>query len=400
MGNGLDWHVTPDGDALGDGSIEFPWNMQTALAATYLQPGSTLWIHGGQYDIDFSPRMLVTSPTESDPFTIRAIPGERVVINGEANFSSGLQYLHVIDLEFCYLDWLTRDNPGITKQFIFSSPNSKLINCLIHDMSNVLFSSQATGSEWQGCVVWGNGWDEPDRGHGHALYIQGELPETKSIKDCVFLSGFGFALHGYSEAGNLGGIHLERSIFCYGRCLLGGSAPVLDARLNECHLLTNVLQLGFAYGNKPEENQPQDITIADSTLALGWWVFPFDPFYSSWNITDDNNITDISSLDAVYLYPVGDERAHMVIYNAAELNTVTVDLSSLGWQSGNVKARNAADYFADVQELAIANGEIQIAMNNRTVYQPIGHTGSPHAPGLSLHESTFPAFGCFVLELA
>jgi hypothetical protein len=134
-------------------------------------------------------------------------------------------------------------------------------------------------------------------------------------------------------------------------------------------------------------------------LFDGWRVKTFDPFYSSWSITDTGTITDIASLNAVYLYPVDANRAHVLIYNAVALSSILVDVTVLGWQNGTaVKVRNVQDYLVDVQELTVENQCIMIGMENRTQHQPIAHTGSLHYPNLTLHESTFPEFGCFVLE--
>lgn len=98
--------------------------------------------------------------------------------------------------------------------------------------------------------------------------------------------------------------------------------------------------------------------------------------------------------DAVYLFGnVYDiNRAQLAIINKQALaDNVAVDVSSLFNDGDTITARNVQDYWGDTQSLVVSGGNITVNMQavNRTVATPQGWT--PPA-------STFPTFGCFVLE--
>ena len=44
---------------------------------------------------------------------------------------------------------------------------------MIHDTSQgISFWIDAVDSEVHGCLIYDNGWNAPDRGHGHCIYTQ------------------------------------------------------------------------------------------------------------------------------------------------------------------------------------------------------------------------------------
>ena len=84
-------------------------------------------------------------------------------------------------------------------------------------------------------------------------------------------------------------------------------------------------------------------------------------------------------------------RGHLVIYNYDHDNTVVVDVSSLMSAGDNYKLTNVQDYYNDIITGAVEAGNvITISMTGRSCASPI-------ASGLTL-TSTFPEFGCFILE--
>ncbi len=46
----------------------------------------------------------------------------------------------------------------------------------------------ATNAEIYGCLIYYNGWEAPDRGHGHGIYAQNQTG-TKKITDNIVFSG-------------------------------------------------------------------------------------------------------------------------------------------------------------------------------------------------------------------
>jgi hypothetical protein len=75
-----------------------------------------------------------------------------------------------------------------------SGPFNKLINLVIHDLGDGLFSGiDAEGLEIYGTLVYNNGWIGPDRGHGHGLYLQNQLT-TKRVIDNIIFNNFSSGL--------------------------------------------------------------------------------------------------------------------------------------------------------------------------------------------------------------
>lgn len=80
------------GNDANPGTAEAPWKTW-AQAARLAQPGEVVWIHAGTYREHVS---VEVSGNETDgPITFQAVPGERVVLTGDASFGSGVALLHV-----------------------------------------------------------------------------------------------------------------------------------------------------------------------------------------------------------------------------------------------------------------------------------------------------------------
>ncbi|MBW3543795.1 MAG: hypothetical protein KY476_26400, partial [Planctomycetes bacterium] len=74
-----EFHVTTHGSPAGNGSLEQPWDLATALApADAVRPGDTIWLHEGTYRGGFVSR-LTGSPDA--PIVVRGVRGRRVTID-------------------------------------------------------------------------------------------------------------------------------------------------------------------------------------------------------------------------------------------------------------------------------------------------------------------------------
>jgi hypothetical protein len=73
------FYVSPNGSANGDGSINNPWDLQTALSQpAAVKPGDTIWIRGGTYHGDFTSNLTGTA---DKPIIVRPYQGEHVQID-------------------------------------------------------------------------------------------------------------------------------------------------------------------------------------------------------------------------------------------------------------------------------------------------------------------------------
>ncbi len=71
---------SPNGSPSGNGSINSPWDLQTALnQPSTVHPGDTIWLRGGTYVGHFTSNLNGTS---SSPIIVRQYAGERATIDG------------------------------------------------------------------------------------------------------------------------------------------------------------------------------------------------------------------------------------------------------------------------------------------------------------------------------
>ncbi len=80
----------------------------------------------------------------------------------------------------------------------------KLINVVVHDTGDAIgFSTAARDSEISGALLYSNGWQGPDRGHGHGIYIQNQTSQ-KYVNDVISFDNYatGMKTFGYKAYGN------------------------------------------------------------------------------------------------------------------------------------------------------------------------------------------------------
>jgi hypothetical protein len=290
-----------------------------------------------------------------------------------------------------------------------------LINCIIHDCRQGTLKDIAVPSVvYYGNLIYYNGWQGPDRKHGHGIYAANSTSTPLTIKDCILYGNFGYGLHCYGEGSGtdiLKNIQVE-GCTCFGNDnnIIGGSGvgtTVRTSYIKNCCLLDN-LNIGSA-STGSVDFVLQNNVIAGNLTMLFYGANPTitgNKFFGTVAITngDTRQLLDAPTVfpDNEYLSAIPDvvelranaydaNKAKLTIFNGSEAATVTVDVSAIFGQSGTVKARNVQDYFTDIQTLTIIGGSITVNMQavNRTVATPQGWT----APA-----TTFPQFGCFLLE--
>jgi len=70
------------------------------------------------------------------------------------------------------------------------APSVQLINLIVHDAADGIgLSLAATDAEVYGCLIYHNGWQGPDRGHGHGVYAQ-NATGLKTISDVISFNNF------------------------------------------------------------------------------------------------------------------------------------------------------------------------------------------------------------------
>src|SRR5205085_712137 len=89
-----------------------------------------------------------------------------------------------------------------------TAPHNKFINLVVHDLANGIAVFAADSTEVSGSLVYFNGWDAPDRGHGHGIYTQ-NVTGDRLVSNNIIFDQLSHGIHAYgSSAASLNNIHL------------------------------------------------------------------------------------------------------------------------------------------------------------------------------------------------
>ncbi|KPK85942.1 MAG: hypothetical protein AMJ81_02405 [Phycisphaerae bacterium SM23_33] len=274
VGEYKEYFVAPNGRPDADGSRARPLNLATALSATSpARPGDTIWLLGGTYRGAFVSRL---EGTQRDPIVVRRYAGERATIDcrapgdRDAPFTVEGQWTTFWGLE------VTCSNPRRLTKIAGSHPEDirrggisclgshiRFINMAVHDCGGGFgFWSGGEGGEIYGCIIYNNGWQGPDRGHGHAIYAQNKKG-TKQLVDNVMFNQFGYGIHAYGSArAFLEGFHIEGNVsFNNGSLARQGRAPNILVG-GDCPAL--------GYGAANEDAALEDNYFVGGVTVRGW----------------------------------------------------------------------------------------------------------------------------------
>ncbi len=278
---GEEFYVSLEGSARGDGSAAAPWDLQTALRhPAAVKAGDTLWLQGGTYRGRYE---CALAGTPDQPITVRAAAGARVKIDcvdvgGETQVPNFEVLGAAHDLVFQGFEITSSDPKRATK---IQGPwpedirrggvncrgtRIKFINLIVHDTSQGFsWWAEGEGGEVYGCLIYYNGWQGPERGHGHAIYTQNKTG-TKRIADNIIFGQFSHGIHAYgSGKAFLNGYDIEGNA-CFNNgalardgarapdVLVGGGCPAERIRVVDNVLYRDgvgtALRLGYGATNK------------------------------------------------------------------------------------------------------------------------------------------------------
>ena len=430
--------VSVDGNSNGDGSVNSPLDLATALLKNSLaKAGETIWVSEGVYKGSFVSRL---EGETNNPIKVKPEPGARVVIDNSLGKSSGLSVQGSWS-EFYGFEVLSRqlerDTPadkyaeiefpitgGVTVGGGSGGSNTKVINFIIHDNvgSGMSSWSDAPDSELYGNVIYNNGWTSPKRGHGHAIYAQNKIGYKKLTNNTIFF-GFGTGIHVYTEGGKIEGFDVEDNVwFMTGasdprtsqrkdNCLIGGSQPVkrLTLKNNLGFSLDTGRGTRIGYGGKVVG---QSAEISGNYLSENFWVAGY------WDkldvkdtivlrgttgsrqdqVTDKGGNSFLSSPPStgkkIVVTPnlYDSQRAKIVIYNYDNDDSVDVNVSSIMNVGETYRIHSSFALLSDPILTGVYDGSmISIPMDSVTPPQPNGLDGIEDA------DNPHKTFGVFVL---
>ncbi|WP_411767736.1 right-handed parallel beta-helix repeat-containing protein [Winogradskyella sp. A3E31] len=194
--------VTP-GKTTGDGSLKFPWDLQTALnKKAVVKAGDKIWLHQGVYKGRFTSSISVAN-FKGIPIVISGYSKDKVIIDG--NVSSNTQAVLDINgngLVFKNFEITFQGNfPRKTSEAGFKpvtgvnhrqGANCKFVNLKIHNVpgSGIGSWKRTSNSEIKNCIIYNNGYLGGRRGHGVGIYVQNESNQQRIIEGNIIFANY------------------------------------------------------------------------------------------------------------------------------------------------------------------------------------------------------------------
>lgn len=226
-----EFHVFPENDkktpgtSLGNGSLQKPWDLQTALNqdAKTVNGGDIIWLHEGVYNGRFIGNL--SSTINGKFITVASFPNEWAILNGNliSNRTSVLNVKgnNVIfkDFEVTWLGDFSRKqgesgfqkSDGISHD---SGVNCKFINLIIHNNPGSGFGSwKRTGNtEINSCIIFNNGYFSAKRGSGVGMYVQNSSELNRLIKNNIIFNNYYKGIEVWSDNRNANEAYIKNII--------------------------------------------------------------------------------------------------------------------------------------------------------------------------------------------
>jgi hypothetical protein len=322
---GNEHFVAPDGSAKGDGTIENPWDLQTALnQPASVQPGDTIWLRAGSYQTTVSDGFVgKLKGTEASPITVRNYNGERATIDGQQDnealdvTGSYTRYWGLEVMSSCTVR-NTGDRSGKCSVGVgVYGPGNKFINMVVHDTSQGFSGfNAAPDTEFYGNLSYYNGFIGSDRNHGHGMYLQ-NISGAKVVED------------------NFVGDNADEGIQIYG----SGSASLINITIEGNTIYNNsswpaphyqydlIIAGGKSRKNIQVRNNYIFFPAGANAEGFGGQFGQYDP---GEDMTVTNNIFANGYVPVAFVYQSGPVvfTGNTVVAGTDALRAITVDLGS------------------------------------------------------------------------
>lgn len=294
---GADWFASPEGDPAAAGTRAEPWDLQSALDGPgAVQPGDVIWLLPGTYrhpdrSDESSGFVIRLSGAPDAPVTIRNHNNARATIDGGLITAApdAPKHVRIWGLEIVVGETLAeggdrkideagshpKRNRPVGGVRITAGHDLKFINNIVHSNSQGFgFWKTVSGdSELYGNIVFDNGWEGPDRHHGHGLYTQNGSGDYKFVRDNLFLQNWGRCLQAYGSNTTIEKYNIEGNVFqafaAQGshEVIFGGSKAAGNREAQFRHNLhyQAILRLGFA--SPAHDVEVSDCFFIRSSLA-------------------------------------------------------------------------------------------------------------------------------------
>lgn len=430
------YYASPSGSSGGDGSQQSPWDLRTALAGGNgkVQPGDTVWLRAGTYKGSFA---VTVSGASGKPVVFRQYPGEHAIIDGASTAKTGTALKVQGDWVTLWGFEMTNTNTTRTSSELGNggrahglanyASHTRYISLIVHDFGVGIYNDyHYSDVEIVGCVFYNNGWQGPDRGHGHAIYLRSNTGPV-TARDNIMFNSFGYGVHVFTNPGEglLNNIRLEGNVsFNAGglanaypaqNILLGG-----DDRANDDVVKDNMTYFPSSWdatnvriGYGTLKNGSVDIRnnyFAGGTtvVSMGYWssasatgntimgtgkqVTINDPSMASGTFAGQTK-SALPTTTKVFVRKVPYEggRVNIVVYNWGKDGSVSVSLDGMLPVGSQYEIHNVQD----LNGSPVASG----TFSGGSVTMPIRAVDAPTPVGWSKHPGTGTEFGSYVVTI-
>jgi hypothetical protein len=418
-------YASPGGTAGGDGSPARPYDLATALGRTSpARAGDVIWLRGGVYRGAFKSYIAGTA---SNAITVRQHPNERATLDSAGSLEPALTVFGG-GTTFWGFEIMNSDGQRVSAQS-GSWPTDigrgagatahaayvRFINLVVHDLAGGLgFDGTASqNGEAYGNIIYYNGWQAPDRAHGHGLYMQNRVGRLL-VRDNIVFNQFSHGIHAYGSASayldNItlsGNVAFNNGILGragFERDILVGGGRVAQGLLVKRNATYGGAQTNLGYsagcagarvrGNYLVGGNPLVLVNCAGLVQNNKLYGPYG--YGTLPAQYPNNryMTARPTATVVRVRPNQYEpgRAHVVIYNWPLATHVAVSLEKTGLRPGDrFEVRDAQDFFGPAVLGGVYDGRpILVPMIGHTAERPVGNV--PRVPG-----HTAPEFAAFVV---
>jgi hypothetical protein len=264
---------------------------------------------------------------------------------------------------------------------------TKFVNLVVHDLAGGLdIWADAVGAEAYGNTIFDNGWKSGDRANGHGIYTQNR-EGVRRLTDNIIFNQYATGIHAYGSAeayldnmelegnvlfnnGTLGGRYDRNILIGGGRVahhpvLVGNHAFYSSGR----EFRSGQNNVGYLAGCTDLDAHDNYFTAGDFGFALEMvncnGTMRNNLFVGELRAVEDKTLVAAAALkqrypDNTYIDQPRDAqvfvrpnrwqqgRAHVIVYNPAKHERVSVDLSSAGLKNGDrFQLIDVQNYFDD-----------------------------------------------------
>jgi hypothetical protein len=378
-------------------------------------------MRGGTYHGTYR---LTVGGVSGQPVVVRGYPGERPIIDAAGTPGGGPSIWYVgapwtVSWGFELTDSdpnrvsTQTGNAGRPNTIANYANHSKYVSLIVHDGGVGFYNdAQQSDVEITGCVFYNNGWQGPDRGHGHAIYLRSNIGPV-SAHDNVMFNQFGYGVHVFTDPGEyLYNIQVEGNIaFNNGtlsnngtssNILLGGDdladGDVVSDNLTYFPRSLSAYNMRIGWGtlvNGSVVVASNYVTGGTPVLDVGYWTSlsaSGNDFIGTGSLVSLNDSaiaastfsgqtsSSIPTGTKVFVRPVPYETgcANIAVYNWGGLSSVSVDLDGIVPLGSPYEIRNVFDLFGTPVASGIFDGSaVTLPIQAMLAPTPVGWTRGP-----------------------